>query len=134
MSKEYSNVFQGIGCFKGECHIDVDTSVPPYVAPSRSVPLALREPLKKELDNMEKNGITKALEYDETSRWVNQFVCVSKANGKIRFCLDPAKLNEAIVRPYHYTPTLDDILPKLNGAKFFQYFRCEVRILEHKIG
>ena len=44
---------------------------------------------------------------------------MSKPNGKIRLCLDPKDLNNAIKRPHYYTPTFDDILPKLNGAKYF---------------
>ena len=31
----------------------------------------------------------------------------------------PKNLNGAIKRPHHCTPTLDDVLPKLNGAKYF---------------
>ena len=37
----------------------------------------------------------------------------------LRLCLDPKDLNHAIKRPHHCTPTLDDVLPKLNGAKYF---------------
>jgi hypothetical protein len=34
-------------------------------------------------------------------------------------CLDPKDLNKAIKRPHHRTPTIDEILPKLNGAQYF---------------
>ena len=37
----------------------------------------------------------------------------------IRICLDPKDLNKAIRRDYHVTPTLEEILPKYNGAKYF---------------
>ena len=43
---------------------------------------------------------------------------VPKANGKVRLCLDPAQLNQALIRPIHRGPTLNDILPKHNNAKF----------------
>jgi len=33
--------------------------------------------------------------------------------------LRPKDLNRAIKHPHHCTPTLDDVLPKLNGAKYF---------------
>ena len=42
-----------------------------------------------------------------------------KANGQLRICLDPKDLNKAIRRDYHVTTTLEEILPKFNGAKFF---------------
>ena len=50
---------------------------------------------------------------------MNSCVCVTKPNGKLRLCLDPKDLNNAIQIPHHYTPTLDYVLPKLNGAQFF---------------
>ena len=60
---------------------------------------------------------------DETSEWCNSFVLVPfvlvpKANGKVRLCLDPARLNQAIIRPVHRGPTLNDILPKLNNVQY----------------
>ena len=56
---------------------------------------------------------------DRPTDWVNSIVCVTKANGSLRLCLDPKDLNSAIKRPHHYTPTLQDIIPKLAGAKCF---------------
>ena len=41
-----------------------------------------------------------------------------KANGKVRLCLDPGWLNQALKRPIHRVPTLNDILPNLNNAKY----------------
>ena len=78
---------------------------------------ALREPLKEGLDTLIQQGITAKV--DRPTDWVNSCVCVTKPNGKLRLCLDPKDLNKAIKRPHHYTPTLDDVLPKLNGAQFF---------------
>ena len=46
-------------------------------------------------------------------------VCVTKPNGKLRLCLDPKDLNQAIKRLHYSTPTLDDVLSKLGGAKYF---------------
>ena len=43
---------------------------------------------------------------------------VPKANGKVRLCLDLECLNQALIRPIHRRPTLNDILPKLNNAKY----------------
>ena len=49
----------------------------------------------------------------------NSLVCVTKSTGALRLCLDPKDLNQAIKRPHYFTPTLEDVLPKLNGAKCF---------------
>ena len=110
-------MFDGIGCFEGEYHVTLDPTVPPVVHSPRRVPLTRREPLRDELQALIKLDIIAKV--DRPTDWVNSCVCVTKPNGKIRLCLDPKDLNKAIKRPYHFTPTLDDVLPKLNGAKFF---------------
>ena len=42
-------------------------------------------------------------------------------DGRIRICLDPKDRNEAIKREHHVTHTLEEILPKLEGAKVLKY-------------
>ena len=48
---------------------------------------------------------------NDTMEWCNSFELVPKANGKVRLCLDPVRLNQALIRPIHRGPTLNDILP-----------------------
>ena len=115
--REYPKCFEGIGCFEGEFHITLDPTVPPVVHPPRRVPEALREPLKKELDNPEAQDIIAKV--TDPTDWVNSLVCVTKSNGTLRLCLDPKDLNKAIKRPHHCTPTIDEVLPRLNGAQYF---------------
>ena len=115
--REYPKCFEGIGCFEGEFHITLDPIVPPVVHSPRRVPEALREPLKKELDNLEAQGIVSKV--TEPTDWVNSLVCVTKSNGSLRLCLDPKDLNKVIKRPHHCTPTIDEVLPRLNGAQYF---------------
>ena len=43
---------------------------------------------------------------------------VPKANGKVRLCLDPAQLNQALIRPIDRGPKLNDILPKSNNVQY----------------
>ena len=51
-------------------------------------------------------------------QWYNSFVLVPKANGKVGLCPHPAQLNQALIRPIHRGPTLNDILPKLNDVRY----------------
>ena len=115
--KQFKDCFEGVGGFQGEYRITVDPAVPPVVHPPRRVPEALREPLKKELDSLVEQGILAKV--TEPIDWVNSLVSVAKSTGALRLCLDPKDLNCAINRPRYFTPTLEDILPKLNGAKCF---------------
>ena len=49
-----------------------------------------------------------------------ELICLCrKPNDSIRLCLDPTHLNKYILKPHHNSKTLDDILPKLSGAKKF---------------
>ena len=106
--REYSDVFDGIGCFERNCKITLDPNVAPVVHPPRRVPVALRDALKHELDSLVKQEILSPVTYP--TDWVNSCVCVTKPNGKIRLCLDLKDLNSAIKRPHYVTPTLEDVL------------------------
>ena len=65
-----------------------------------------------------KTGYNSTYRGDETSEWCNSFVLVPKANGKVRLYLDLVNINQVLIRPIHRGPTLNDILPKLNNAKY----------------
>ena len=62
--------------------------------------------------------IITSLGVDEMLEWCNSFVLVPKADGKVRLCLDPAWLNQALIRPTHRGLTLNDILPRLNNVNY----------------
>ena len=51
--------------------------------------------------------------------WGNSLVTREIENGRLRLCLDPKDLNKAIKREHHPIPNLEEITPKLAGAKFF---------------
>ena len=42
-----------------------------------------------------------------------------KKGTKLRVCIKPKELNQAIKRPHYPMPVLDDIRPKLANAKIF---------------
>ena len=102
----FGSVFNGIGCFKGTFSLQLKPDSKPYQAPPRHVAYALQEPFKEELRCLQEMDIITPLGIDETTEWCNSFVLVPKANGKVRLCLDPAWLNQALIRPVHRGPTL----------------------------
>lgn len=115
---EFADVFTGIGLFPGECTIHINPNAVPVVHPPRRVPLALRDRLKEELKNMEKQDII--VKVTEPTEWVNSMVAAEKPRtGKLRVCLDPRDLNKVIKRPHYPLPTLEDTTSKLAGACFF---------------
>ena len=117
--RKYKDLFTGIGNMHTEIDIKLKDDAVSYVAPIGCVAHALQEPLRLELEKLVDEGILHKLKINGKSEWLNSFVCVRKPNGSIHLCLDSTHLNKYIVRPHHNSKTLDDILPKLVGAKKF---------------
>lgn len=117
MIAQFPDCFKGVGLFPGVYHIDLKPNAEPVIQPPRRVPESLKVPLQRELKRMVDLDIIEPV--DGPTDWVNSLVYITKPNGDLRICLDPCDLNKSIRREHHYTPTLDDILPQLNGAKVF---------------
>ena len=115
--RDYTDVFEGLGCLAGNYRIEIDPTVKPVVHPPRRVPCALREDVKDELTRMVGDGIIAPV--TEPTRWVSSMIAVRKKNNKLRICLDPRDLNKAIQRSHYPLPTLEDVATRLNKAKVF---------------
>ena len=118
--KEFENGFNDIRCFKETFSLQLKPDSKPYQMSLRRIAYILQKPSEEELESYKK-GIIAPLVIDEISEWCNSFVLVPKVNGKVRLCLDPAQLNQALIRPIHRGPTLNDILPKINNAKYISF-------------
>ena len=124
----YSDVFDVIGCFPGPLyHIQVDPSDTPKQTPCQPVPVHLKEPFKQEIDKMLQACILKSVHQD--TPWINSFVLVDGKDKlgklKLKICLDPTNLNEAIVfEPYHFK-TPEDIACLLAEACITTFVTAE---------
>ena len=126
---QYSGCFEGIGHFSGDpykFHLKPDHK-PARHAP-RKVPVHLETAFKEEIDSLVKQGILE--EVKEHTDWVNSYVIVEKDTGnhhspnhtvkkKLRICLDPRDLNEALEREPYHTSSVDEITAKLQGMTVF---------------
>ena len=104
----YSCCFEGIGQFPGELykfHLKPEHN-PARHAP-RKVPIHLEESFKQEIKSLVELGILE--EVTEHTDWVNSYVIVEKDSRnhhaqnhyikrKLKICLDPRNLNEALER------------------------------------
>ncbi len=50
--------------------------------------------------------------------WISNMVVIAKPD-KLRICIDPKHLNQALQRSHYHMPTLEDILYKLPKARLF---------------
>ena len=115
---EYSDVFSGLGCItKVLHHIKTDPTHTPVIHPPRRVPAALRQKVRDELDRMEQIGVIDRVR--EPTDWVNSMVTAIKPNGKLRICIDPRDLNQAIKREHYPMPTIEDVLTRIPKASVF---------------
>ena len=95
--QKYAQVFTGLGRLEKPLHTEKDPTdtrcnlPPPPV--EQYQPLALRERVKEELDDMEKRGVIRKVE--EPTDWVNSMLIIEKAHGSFRFCLDLRQRNKA---------------------------------------
>ena len=80
------------------------------------MPIALRPKIKEKLDALVKRKVITPV--TEPTEWVSSVLAVIKPN-KIRICLDPRDLNEAIKREHYQMPTIEEVATRLNRAKLF---------------
>lgn len=100
IKSSYKDVFESLGFLGPELHLEIDESAKPVQLP----PLEIVE---------------------APTEWVSSIVVAPKPNGKIRLCLDPRPLNQALRRCHHPLPNIEDINPELADAKVFTKVDCK---------
>ena len=55
---------------------------------------------------------------DGTAEWCNSFLIAPKLNGSIHLCLDPTRLNHALIRPVQRGQTITDLFKKTYKCMF----------------
>ena len=97
---KYEDLFStaSIGCLPITHHIEIDEKVKPVVHAPRHVPAALRPKIKNELDRMEQTEVISPV--TNPTDWVSSLVTIVKPD-KIRLCIDPKNLNEAVKREHY---------------------------------
>ena len=106
----YADVFTGIGKFPGLPYkFQLKPNAKPTRHAPRKVPIHLQDAFHEEIRNLQQLGILE--ETKDVTEWVNSFVIVEKklpinsgnshspghsVNKKLRICLDPRNLNEAL--------------------------------------
>ena len=114
----YPDQFDKIGSMPGAVRLSVNKNIHPHIDAPRKSPIALKNYIKRELDNMVKNKIIRKVTYRPTD-WVLSLTFSHKKDGSLRICLDPRHLNTALRRPHHTTPTIEEKTNHFTGAKIF---------------
>ena len=79
-----------------------------------SVPLVLRDQVKKQIGDLVDNGIIRP----SNSPWAFPMIVVRKKNNKLRLCQDFRALNQRTEKFYWPLGSIDDIFASLGGARY----------------
>ncbi|KAJ8358792.1 hypothetical protein SKAU_G00153170 [Synaphobranchus kaupii] len=116
MLKDFDDLFTGVGCLPAEHHIKIDPTVKPAVHAPRRIPVNLRDRVNGEFHRMEQMGVI--VKQTEPTEWVNSMVTVVTPK-KIRICMDPKDLNQAIQREHYPLLTVEEMVSRMPNAKYF---------------
>ncbi|EGT45435.1 hypothetical protein CAEBREN_28903, partial [Caenorhabditis brenneri] len=119
LQQKFPKVFEeGLGrCTKEKAVLKVKPNSTPVFKPKRPVPYGALETVEKELDRLEGLGVLKKVNH---SKWAAPLVCVKKAGGDIRVCVDLSTgLNDALEDEDHPIPPPEDIFASMNGGRYF---------------
>ena len=114
--EDYADLFSDeLGSLQVTYHLKLDPSVTPVVRPPRRIPVAMMDKVKAELQTMVKQGVITPI--SEPTEWMSSMVATHKKDtDKIRVCIDPRDLNEAIMCPMR---TVEEVAAQMAGATVF---------------
>lgn len=115
--RQFPDVFTGIGKLPGVYSIQLRDDAVPTVAAPRTVPKAIEQQVKQELNHMQQNGIIAKVTVP--TDWVHPVVIIIKKNGSLRICLDPRNLNAAVRRPHYHIPVVEELFARLVNCNIF---------------
>ena len=129
----YKDCFTGLGTFPGEPYkFRLKPNAVPAKHGIRKVPLHLKDAFHQEIGDLVEQGVLERV--TESTEWVNSYVIVEKeatidssnthspghtVKKKLRICLDPRDLNEALEREPYYSRSVDELIAKFKDAIVF---------------
>ena len=97
--------------------VKLEATMDPIFCKTRPLAFGMREPVKKQLDEMVSNGIITPV---DASSWATPIVTPLKANGLPRICGDyRVTLNKGIKQSACTTADIEDMFSDLNGSVLF---------------
>ena len=117
MMEDYKQIFQGLGKLKNtQIKFDIDETVKPVAQHLRRIPIYVIKKVEKKIEELIKIDVIEKVR-DSTS-WISPIVAVPKGED-VRITIDMRKANQAIRRNHHPVPTLEELLSRFNGCRWF---------------
>ncbi len=86
---------------------------PPFRQAPYSVPIGIREEVRKELSSLEKCGVIERCD----GPWASPLVPVRKQDGGVRLCVDYRRLNSLTVKEPYYIPGFEEMIEMVGMGK-----------------
>ncbi|XP_013396158.1 uncharacterized protein K02A2.6-like [Lingula anatina] len=113
---DFTELARNTGTLPGKHTIKIDPTAKGVIHPARRQPASLKPRIVEKLQEMESDGfITRVHEPNE---WVSSMV-VSLRNDKVRICIDPCDLNNAIKGEHHPLTTIEEVVASIPKATVF---------------
>ncbi|XP_062542458.1 uncharacterized protein K02A2.6-like [Armigeres subalbatus] len=101
-----------------QVEVKIDKSVAPVQQPCRRLPIPLQKSVEDKLQELLDHDIIEPAPLRIT--WASPLVVTPKNGGKnVRICVDMRQANRAIIPDRHPLPTFEEIMPHLDGCRFF---------------
>lgn len=104
-----------------ELKIVPDTDMVPFRHSPNRMPNSEAVAVKQQIDEWLSAGIVRR----STSNFASRVVVVKKKDGTYRICIDYRKLNTMVLKDCFPVPNIDDVLEKLQRAKYFTVMDLE---------
>uniref|UniRef100_A0AAY4BIC4 ribonuclease H n=1 Tax=Denticeps clupeoides TaxID=299321 RepID=A0AAY4BIC4_9TELE len=115
--QRWPSLFTGLGCLTAFNHQPLlKPDLRPVIQPLCRLPLALRDEVTAELNNLLELGI---IERIDASPWVSNLVLARKKSGTLRPCVDLRSVNTAVVPDKYPLPTVEELAAKFHGSTVF---------------
>ena len=94
----------------------MDEQVPPFAQPPQRNPFHMQQKVSEALEqkSLERDGIIEKVV--TATLWVSPLVAIPKKDSDVRLCVDMRMPNQEVECERHSTPTVDNLIHKLNVA------------------
>jgi hypothetical protein len=114
---DYPVLLKTSGTLKGFVHRPmINHSVAPVQQKFWHLPLALRDPVSKELHRLEADGV---IERIDASPWTSNIVTAKKRDGSLRLCVNLTEVNKALIPERYPLPTMAELTEHLSGSMMY---------------
>ncbi len=111
---EFGDVFSDIPGNTDKVTMTIDTGdCEPIRQSPYSVPMGIRDNVRAELEDLERQGVIERCR----SNWASPLVPVRKPDGGIRLCVDYRRLNDKTVKEPYYIPSFDEMVEKVGTGR-----------------